>query len=1219
MERECSQDDYACSWRDATVKRRAWAQSRESWQAPECQDRNVEREPLAEPMEEKPSIAEDPGRVPSKIASWLKECRTPQGASLDEQGLPTRGTLKNGCSFEDDLSLGAEANLLQHSGTKGELSSNFDAAKEQKRSFLHRGLSITSSGSGRSSATVSSVSELLDLCEEDPEETLYNLGFGTEEPDISTKIPSRFFNGSSSARGIDIKVYLAAQLQRMELENPNSALTSRFRQIEVLTTVANAFNSLYSQVSGQPVQMIGTIEAEPADVSTEKKSSQARNVAKIIKKTLTKHNLLNLGLGDLALTSSEQGDKGDVSHAEAEEKNELKQQKAFRKKESPWLATVAEETNVGPVRGDANLANGNLESKETHFTPQGSLSREGTLWREEGKASATTIPDKEPSGQRVNPLVAHLLTQPKDSFEMEEVQSIEGDPSSGTRRIGFEHPLRMASQQSDSSGFADDPSPDGSISFLKVQESSDSCDSENTVKSSSFEPSIPLDHPVFEKFLQGSELLTVVTGVDSSNMGMRIEPGGGEEVPSGFPVLSKPTAENGPPAEPTGVSTAETGPTAEPISASTAEIGTTAESTYGPTREIISTTIAEPTGVPTGVERGLAEDPIGILTTESVGVPNTEHVPAAEPGSSIGPISATEHGPSIADSMVDGPPPLADGDTHQKASSVYKATLTTGGRLVGQQRFPLRRSRSLPTSLLSPACVVSTIKIQIQPGGLKRFNPPTFSYRYTPEEEFEEEEEEEAAVSVTDGGDVKWETTSSASMVNSSPNARPQQTDEHLGRMPSHLPRMSPHLRASSCSLHSMPPDWPQRPLADHSQLWSACSVPNLHRTFSPYGWSHGCYTAPSGISCSNLYRGDDLHGPSGIPHYRSHSTLHNDYHRAPYSAPHSVPYYDHFNPPGSAHCCHPFPGGHMAAPPMPSHTPSSTEMQLRRVLHDIRSTVRNLDQCSPLSRSSMPSPAPGTQMSAPPAREATLQEMQGIRRSLNTYRAQMMNLELALVRQQCSVYQDLSEEERQEEMQLQQLRSAVRQELQELELQLEDRLLSLEEQLRCSDIMGLYRHPMGHRMDSLSSISSLTVTGVGSEVTREQLGYGGRHGVSHSDASSRSTSPCQSAPSGGPAWDHRFQSLESSGPPRERVYRASVCITPAPPPRPDVTPSLDAKQPDQSDPRLASAPAGERGGAESANSPQLQQLLQQVRESIAEEVRQQILTELLSAVSPRR
>ena len=140
---------------------------------------------------------------------------------------------------------------------------------------------------------VSSVSEPLELYEKDPEEILCNLGFGRDEPDTASKIPSRFLNSSPFARGIDIKVFLSAQMQQLEVENSNYALTSQFCQIEVLTTVANAFSSLYSQVSGTPLQRIGSMSSVTStkEVADSPPPLTRSNTANRLMKTLSKLNL----------------------------------------------------------------------------------------------------------------------------------------------------------------------------------------------------------------------------------------------------------------------------------------------------------------------------------------------------------------------------------------------------------------------------------------------------------------------------------------------------------------------------------------------------------------------------------------------------------------------------------------------------------------------------------------------------------------------------------------------------------------------------------------------------------------------------------------------------------------------------------------------------------------------------------------------------------------
>uniref|UniRef100_A0A7N6AMU1 ITPR-interacting domain-containing protein n=1 Tax=Anabas testudineus TaxID=64144 RepID=A0A7N6AMU1_ANATE len=71
------------------------------------------------------------------------------------------------------------------------------------------------------------VSEILQMCAEDAEETLYELGFGCDEPQVTVRIPPRFFTFPSQAQGINFRLFLDSQIRRIREEDPSLSLASK--------------------------------------------------------------------------------------------------------------------------------------------------------------------------------------------------------------------------------------------------------------------------------------------------------------------------------------------------------------------------------------------------------------------------------------------------------------------------------------------------------------------------------------------------------------------------------------------------------------------------------------------------------------------------------------------------------------------------------------------------------------------------------------------------------------------------------------------------------------------------------------------------------------------------------------------------------------------------------------------------------------------------------
>ncbi|XP_052666202.1 protein TESPA1 [Harpia harpyja] len=232
-------------------KRRAWARQSRCWRT------TVVEEEAAAAMQDVPELQPPhlddvflEGSPSSKIETWLQECGSSVEVPLEELGLPGPYACgSNGTSFEDDLTLGAEALLLPGSDKA--------TGRALRDKHLNLGHSMASSAlSSFTTKTSSSISEVLEWWQADAEEILYNLGFVQSEPEAVARIPPRFFSAPSRAKGIDFQLFLKAQVRRMEMEDPCLMLASRFQQVQALAVTADAFFCLYSYVSRTPVQRI---------------------------------------------------------------------------------------------------------------------------------------------------------------------------------------------------------------------------------------------------------------------------------------------------------------------------------------------------------------------------------------------------------------------------------------------------------------------------------------------------------------------------------------------------------------------------------------------------------------------------------------------------------------------------------------------------------------------------------------------------------------------------------------------------------------------------------------------------------------------------------------------------------------------------------------------------------------------------------------------------
>ncbi|XP_070784680.1 uncharacterized protein itprid1 [Enoplosus armatus] len=288
---------------------------------------------------------------------------------------------------------------------------------------------------------VCSVMDILNLWNDDPEEILLDLGFGCDVPDLSGRIPARFINHQSQARGINLQVFLEAQKNRLDLENPD--VSNRFRQLEVLQQVTTAFSSLVGSSSSSPFPLRSQQGKDLPPEARERRRRMGMLFRRASKKSLSQiHNHKTQNLTTPAVTTPPCAAPESLQPPAS-----LEDKKVPLKRVKPGLLdTVC----LSPLAEEQGA--GSDPQPQPHVASL--IAHEGALrpWplKEGQPLTVSTVLQRKKSAR-----------QARESFEMEEIHSFDECSVTGNFTGGAENSvrgvIRTNSCQSDSSGFLEEP------------------------------------------------------------------------------------------------------------------------------------------------------------------------------------------------------------------------------------------------------------------------------------------------------------------------------------------------------------------------------------------------------------------------------------------------------------------------------------------------------------------------------------------------------------------------------------------------------------------------------------------------------------------------------------------------------------------------------------------------------------------------------------------